>query len=360
MPSGYGGRSDLVHVLNIDTLSSQEWSYLHGLFLTDGCSDISRIRGSPIGYRVIFYFGGKSDDEKASAHKVAGLLKRIGLNPRIKAVPGKRMIIVQVFSKALMRFLPDKNKLRADAKERQRFFEDNGLCDTGDKRGIAFLAGLLDGDGYCKVDVATCRFGLLQQWKWGFTQGKYPFLVDYMRRFIGFLSQDSVNVRMRNDGCSEVRIRKPGIVALLNAGIAEYSWRVGVWLKRIAEARSERAKYYTVGQTARELGVMRKTVRKWLRMGKMTWIRREGNRVRKRTRTVMGRSLSWYYIPIDEVVKLKASLDAERESVRMLKDEGVEFSRLAKMLGVHTLRCIAGIRVERFKQRWLGRGICES
>ncbi|WXG43929.1 MAG: hypothetical protein WED04_07860 [Promethearchaeati archaeon SRVP18_Atabeyarchaeia-1] len=146
---------------------------------------------------------------------------------------------------------------------------------------------------------------------------------------------------MRNDGCSEVRICKPGIVALLNAGIAKYSWRVGVWLKRIAAARSERAKYYTVGQAARELGVMCKTVRKWLRMGKMRWIRREGTRVRKRTRTVMGRSLSWYYIPIDEVVKLKASLEAERQSVRMLKNEGVEFSRLAKMLGVpySTLYC---------------------
>jgi excisionase family DNA binding protein len=127
---------------------------------------------------------------------------------------------------------------------------------------------------------------------------------------------------------------KPGIAALLNAGIAKYSWRVGAWLKRIAEARIERAKYYTVGQTARELGVMRKTVRKWLRMGKMRWIRREGTRVRKRTRTVIGRSLSWYYIPIDEVVKLKASLDADREGARVLKNEGVEFSRLAEMLGI--------------------------
>jgi len=277
----------------VDALSSGEWCYLFGLFLADG-------------YRSSFYHGRAYDggfflqwDEKELAERVVGLLEKVGLRPKLRASKKCRMFEVRFCSVALLDLLPDGWSLMRDASARERFFEENDLLTV--QGGIPFFAGLLDGDGHCGVSLMKadwakrCVYGVVNQWHWVFTQSKFPFLVDYVKKFLGLVAPNGgFHVYGVEGGFAKglgyhVCLMKPAIVALVSTGIAEFSWKVSRWQSRVAELRGRRASYYRLSEAARVLHVNRKTVLRWIRAGKVKHVRRS----------------HWFYIPGGEVKRLR-------------------------------------------------------
>ncbi len=299
--------------LLVDALSSEEWNYVFGLFLADGYSYITRPRkacGSR--YSVVFDFQG---DEGELADRLITLLRKAGLSPWKNSCRGRRkdMIEVETSSKLFLGFLPDKKALSNHAVARRAFFERNRLYDV--RFGVPFLAGLIDGDGSCWVSVKDdCCFGSVST-GWEFAQSRYMFLVEYVRKFVGSLAWAGVargSVRKGFGGdVVRMRFRESGVRALVGSGIACYSWKVARWLREVALARSERAKYYTVGRAASVLGVSKHIVRRWLESGVMTWMRR---RVKGRGRRQA--ALSYYHVPIAEVEKLRKKPDVKLSLAR--------------------------------------------
>jgi hypothetical protein len=283
--------------LRVDALSAEEWNYLRGLFLADGCSYRKSVECS---YHVKFFFQG---DEGELTRRVVEMTRRVGLNPHVLTDSRKDMVTVDVLSKSLLSFLPTKMRLLLDDGERARFFEGNGLYDV--KGGIPFLAGLLDGDGSCWVTMQRCRFEYLNKWNWNFAQGKYLFLVDYVRRFVESLAEGGVAERIRSNGVVELHFRKAGIIALLNAGISNSSWKVARWVERCAAFESERVRYYSAHQVARLFGVSNNfVIRRLLRGGKMRY---ERGYVRG------SEAGTCYYIPVEEVEKFRVRFLERKE-----------------------------------------------
>ncbi len=334
--------------LRVDALSSKEWSYLLGLFLTDGSADFW-LRKSGCGrWRVRFYLQG---GEKEIAHRVAELLTRLGLRPRFdRASKGESMITVRVLSKSLFNFLPDKKALAIDVAVRERFLAESGVF--GLENGIPFLAGLLDGDGSCQVSVEKRkrRSGAVNFWKWCLCQDKLMFLLDYIERFVKSLAKDegSVRIEVARTGGHRASIRKRGVVALLDSGIAQYSWKASRWLEKVARIQGERKKYLTTGQVAAMFGVCREYVRSQLEAGKVRYVRGTGKARESRVPSALFRCR--YFVPVEEANRLGEKLREERERAERMKREGMTLVQLARILGVpwNTLR------------RWWRRGMLQG
>lgn len=320
--------------LNVSALSVEEWNYLRGLFLADGSSWISKwiskdnVNSHRESHCVKFCFSG-NDYEKASVCRVLEMLGRIGLKARAVRDPRKNMISVLITSKSLRLFLPDKKVLKSDIAERERFFEENKLLDV--ELGVPFVAGLLDGDGYCGVSIIRPGRNFFQEvnkWTWSFSQRRYLFLIDYMKKFVSSIAMDSVHTKkVRSNGVVTICVRRLGIEALLDAGIAKYSWRVATWLSKVVEAQSERMSYYDVGHVRRVLGVSCQVVRNWLKSGKISHLR-------GRSMTRKSTSLSHYYIPVEDVTKFSERFLSEKETFERVKREGMKLVDVAKALGV--------------------------
>jgi hypothetical protein len=278
----------------VDALSAEEWSYLFGLFLADGS------RGSFYGgraYQGCFFLQG---DEQELAERVMCLLERAGLCPKLIVSSESRMFEVRFYSVELLELLPDGWSMIGDSSLRDRFFESNALLTVSG--GIPFLAGLLDGDGYCGANLIKspwakrCIYGVVNQWHWAFVQSKFVFLIGYVRKFIRIVSpKGGLYVRMGRDGFDGGRVGyhisfgKPIISALLGAGISGYSWKVARWLSRVSELQRSRSSYYRLSEAAQVLHVNRKTLWRWLKAGKVRYLRRS----------------QWFYIPASEVQRLK-------------------------------------------------------
>jgi excisionase family DNA binding protein len=114
-----------------------------------------------------------------------------------------------------------------------------------------------------------------------------------------------------------VVFRKRGILALLDAGIAKYSWKTVRWLRRLSEARRERAKYLTTGQAARMLDLSVDTVKKLLKSRGMEYFRGKGYSTR-------------HYILTADVQKLKEKLLEKRGKMRALESKGMELKEVSK------------------------------
>jgi hypothetical protein len=225
------------------------------------------------------------------------------------------------YSSNLDRFFPKKAILKRNESVRREFFDENKLLDV--EYGVAFSAGLLDGDGHCQVAWEKRGFRSIVKWKWQFDQSRQRciFLVAYIERLVKSLSPDGGAVRVRSSGRGKARVSiwKPGISALLKVGIARYSWKVAQWLKKSAEYQREREKYCTVGQVARILGASDQTVRGWYDSGRIRGCRRRGG---------------WHFIPITELEKLREWLKEESRKVDSIKSEGVKLADACRMAGV--------------------------
>jgi transposase-like protein len=334
--------------LKVDALSAEEKAYLLGLYFADGCADAGRRSGGGRRWRVRFFLQG---NEKELADRAVELLSKLGLRPRFdKPRKGEWMLTVRVLSKALFNFLPDKQLLVDDTVVRDKFLAENGL--SGVEEGIPFLAGLLDGDGFCQVSVEkkVHRAGAVNFWKWGIGQDRCMFLLDYVKRFVQLLTKDerSVSVEVARTGRHRVCIRKAGVVALLNSGIGEYSWKASRWLRQVAEIQGERMNYLTTGQVAAVFGVCREYVRSQLEAGKLRFVRGTG---KARETGVSASKFGFrYFIPVEEAKRFGEKLREDREKSDNVKREGVTLKDLAKLLGVpwNTLR------------RWRRRGLIQG
>lgn len=240
------------------------------------------------------------------------------------------MQIVQVFSKALYLFLPEKETLRKDVAVREKFFEENKFLGVGG--GVPFVAGLLDGDGRVAVNVVNKRryfFGQVNQWPWEFYQTRCMFLVDYAVKFVESPASKSVRVQTRaRDGLRTARLVKSGVTALLDAGVAKFSWKADCWLRTVKEVRSERLRYYNVGQVARMLNVSNDVVRGWLKTGSMKYVRTEMSTRERQA------SLSHYYIPVHEAEKFRKSFLEKKGRMERVKAESVRLIELVEELGI--------------------------
>jgi excisionase family DNA binding protein len=161
------------------------------------------------------------------------------------------------------------------------------------------------------------------------------FLMDYVRRLVRSLVRSGLD-RARHDkrrglgqDVANLRFRQHAVRALLDNGIANYSWKVALWLRKVEETRNERLKYYTTGQVASLLGVSRHIVRKWLEAGLMTFVRR-----RVKARGLRSPALSYYYVPIAEVERYKKVLAEEREAARKVTSDGLGLTEAAAIIGV--------------------------
>lgn len=315
--------------LKVEALSSEEWSYLRGLFLTDGSCYIGR--GANRGrYEVRFSLDGRFEEELAL--RIAELLRRAGLNPFTVRDSVRHSICVCVHSKALAAFFPNKRVLSVEGVEGgKRFLKENRLLGSVDL-GVAFVAGLLDGDGRCRVSVRTAGGSVIAvSQSWSFSQVSYPFLADYVERFVESLASGGVHRGVYDDsGLVEVYIRKCGKEALLDAGIAKYSWKVTRCLSKVAEAEGRCFRYYTAKGAARMLGVNPQTVNKWLRTGEMRYIKekcREG---------VGDRRALWFRIPVEEVERFKEKLRQQEEAAVKAEAAGdvVKLVDAARILSV--------------------------
>jgi excisionase family DNA binding protein len=310
--------------LQVDALSPEEWNYLRGLFLADGYS--VAMHGRFRGYVVYFYLQG---NEEELALRVAGWLRRAGLNPRLwRQRRRKDMVAVVTSSKSLLGFLPDKKALLRDAMARRRFFDENRLLSA--EGGVPFIAGLLDGDGHCGVTIMNGRgcFGRwVSKYKWSFTQRRYMFLAEYVSKFVESLVQGGAHIFIVPNGAAEVDIHKSGTKALLEAGIARYSWKVVQWQRSIADVESERVKHCNVGEAARIIGVSKQVVRRWLKSGEMKHVRNEGKIWRRSPPSIP-------YIPMEEVERFKEEVQLQRAEMEKAKREGVRLREAERILGV--------------------------
>jgi len=315
-------------VVRFDLLSAEEWGYFLGLFLADGCA----IRKSRYGVRFAL-----QADEMDIADRLVEMSRRLGLNPIVRIGPqGMRMIEVSVHSKVLVMRLPDKKRLVEDIAYRMNFLEEWELFTV--EVAVAFIAGLVDGDGCCKVEDDRRRLGCLRcgsginRWRWSFYQVKLPFLVDYIVQVLGSIAPSgSVSVYEKKPGRGrhgdgtiyDVRFRKSGAMALLGRGIAKYSLKVARWERGVARlgVKWESERCYTASAVARMANVDPRVVKRWIEVRKIKYQRK-------------GKGL-WYFISGVEARRAIRGFRREKERVEKIKRSGVvSFVDACRILGI--------------------------
>ena len=134
---------------------------------------------------------------------------------------------------------------------------------------------------------------VIRPWQWEFTQSRCPFLVDYLKPFVDSLAHmDCVRVTMRTrrkswstGSLTRVKFPKAAIIAMLDAGIAFYSWKAIRWLTKVMELQDARLSYMTLPEVALVAGVSRSAVLKWVKAGKLATVHN-------------GR---WFYVSVNEL-----------------------------------------------------------
>ncbi len=300
-------------VLKIGALSAREWNYLYGLFLSDGFAYRVRTTGE-----VVFCLQG---NEKEIAIRIVNLLRRIGLHPRLVRIQSKDMIYVRAYSVSIVDFLPNKKALLSDLVSRERFYEENRLLKV--KEGIPFLAGLIDGDGYCGVTVTEEYFrGGLNKWRWSFAQTRYAFLVEYIARFVDSIASGSWKAAIYGRK-REIYFHKSAIIRLLGLSIAEYSWKAAQWQEHVDRLQRELPPYFTAGDFARVFKVSGDIVTRWIRDGMLKYSARVGS----------GRNARYYSSERDLKV-LSQKLSKQREELEHIKSNALKLVEVAEILGV--------------------------
>jgi hypothetical protein len=274
--------------------SREVWAYLLGLYFTDG----SLNREWRSCWRVSFYLAG---DEGELAERVVGYLRSMRLRATVYPPRKRSYFTVRVWGSRSQPPFPEKKPFLSDDAGARNWLTGEGL---NGGLGVAFVAGLLDGDGYCCARFhGKGVFGHVDE-VWSFRQVKYLFLTDFLIRYLRTIAQNSVAVYLRTQGGKDILILTRGRAALLSAGVARWSFKVARFLvqrseleKRILEAKS---RFLTPSQVARMLQVHCTTVVRWCRLGHMKYIRIRGASCNVRDYR--------YVIPVEEVARLKHDL----------------------------------------------------
>jgi hypothetical protein len=252
----------------LDNLTVEERAYLLGLYFTDGCKV-----SSGINFTLAIY-------ESEIAHRIVEFFERQGLQPRVYSYPGQaRCIRVCINSVRIRSYFPDK-----------RDFCSRALCDFRVQSwvnrehlegalGVPFVAGLFDGDGFvsAKVEYRGTIFGSLHSY-WTFFQVSYPFLVEFIERYVNHLASDGAHFNRAKEG-KIVKISSRGREALITQGIAIWSVKASEWIKRVDQLRTQisslRAEFLSPTEAAARLQhpVNRCTLREWCHRGYIRHIR---------------------------------------------------------------------------------------
>ncbi len=253
--------------MNTSALSGGERAYLLALYLTDG---YLRESGKST-HSLEFYFQG---NEGGLVLKVAEMLRRTGLNPRLYSPRKRKMILVSVVGKNFLSLFPEKRSLLSYGKNVLRnWINGQGL---NGMLGIPFIAGLLDGDGYCQAQYD--RQGVFGQARvlWVFSQVRLRFLTEFVNEYINSLRADSA-VMYDEKKRRAVRILSLGRDALISAGLSNWSYKVAVCLKKVEEIKRNivdlKSRFHVAGQVAKSLHVGRNTLVRWCRLGYVKYMR---------------------------------------------------------------------------------------
>ncbi len=229
-------------VMNIDSIPVLQRSYLLGLYLTDGALIKGRGRARTVSYSF-------QKNEEEIADNVAAILRQGDLRPSVLRREKWNYVAVQAHCVNLEQFFPDKQSMAREDDTRKEFFEKNNLQTV--ENGVAFCAGLLDGDGCCKVYMRRGKKGMGfggVDTTWIFQQAeKSGFLVDWFQRFVDSLSPDSTHVHYsrQNNSYSRTRminvfINGKGREALLRRRIDRWSWKVRKFMESLSAMLKER------------------------------------------------------------------------------------------------------------------------
>lgn len=183
-----------------ENVGQAEWDWLVGLYYADGCKFKSRGQ-----YIVVFTL---SKNEQEILNKLITILLKVGLNSG-KYFLKDNTICVRVFSKRFYLALPDKEKSYLPQ------------CP------LAYLAGLMDGDGYIKKYDSGER--------WIFSQAKCPQTVKQVLEIGGKYGRILVRVQKsgkdRKIPIYRVSFLKDARENLLKSDFAKYSVRCQFLLK---------------------------------------------------------------------------------------------------------------------------------
>jgi hypothetical protein len=269
--------------------SREVWAYLLGLYFTDG----SLCHTWKTCWRVSFYL---ASDEAELVERVARYLRSFGRTPHVRPPKSRNYFTVRFSGSRSPPPFPDKKQFLSGG-DAWTWLSSEGL---DDEFAVPFIAGLLDGDGYCRASFhGKGALGHVDV-RWSFTQKKYGFLVDYLVRYVNNLASSGSTPLPGRDGGREVLILAPGREALLRAGIARWSFKVARFLRSFEELRKRvlevRSRFLTPNQAAKRLHVDGTTVWRWCKLGFVKCIR-----VRGASSKIRGyRCL----IPVEEVQRL--------------------------------------------------------
>jgi hypothetical protein len=296
--------------VKFDLLSLEEKAYLLGLYLTDGCT--RRKKGVPSG--VAFFLG---RDEEELAQKVAGIFRRLGLNPKVHLPNGRgwRCIVLDVSGKGLFPTFPDKSRFVSKClgnTDVKKWLSEEGF---EGELGIPFIAGLLDGDGCLRVSYRKVgSFGSVIK-DWFFSQRTCPFLIDYLTKYLNLFlaTPDRATItRDKKTGVRIVTISASSREALLEKNIANFSFKVVKWNEKLelltTKLHDLKAKFCTTTQLAKRLQVDRTTVHLWCGKGCVKYMR-IGFEVENKDRY-------WRVIPVEEAERVALIVEKERERGR--------------------------------------------
>jgi hypothetical protein len=166
---------------------------------------------------------------------------------------------------------------------------------------VPFIAGLLDGDGFCLARFhGKGVFGHVDA-GWYFYQKSYPFLAEFLLEYVLRISRTGAMRTTGREGIHNIVIRRAGRLALLERGIARWSFRVAKFLRdseaisrRIADAKS---RFLTPSEVVKRLHVDITTVTHWCKLNYVRHVR------------VRGGSCSAHHyrclLPVEEVERLE-------------------------------------------------------
>ncbi len=289
-----------MHVMNIDALLDDERAYLLGLYLTDGY--VGRQSKSTERFEL-----GLAGDEVEIACRVAGVLRRCGLNPHVYLLRSGRFIVVHASGANLSSFFPSKAEVESSRGTSVfGWVSSHGL-------EVPFIAGLVDGDGSATVKVRFPHgsfFGKLQV-QVAFAQYTFQFLVEFVYKYVNSLVTGGASLLADREALSgrgkRVCILSRGRDALLAQGVAHWSFKFARLVARLQEIEKERAasdlrsKFVTMSEAARRLELSVSTIFRWCESGKLKSmsLRNLGSKHRSAFRLV----------PVEEVERLKKGLD---------------------------------------------------
>lgn len=193
-----GKREGRVKRLDLQELERFELAYLAGLLLADGCA-YSRAGN----YEVIFSLSAKKDKNIISY--VTQLLELIKAGPRIKVVHGEAR--VRVCSKELYNLL---------SKFLKREYTHSFLNSSDVMEKLAFVGGLIDGDGFIRKRRKS-------SYSIEFFQSKRRWLIPLLHDFFKEMLGPSL-VSVKKDG-TFVYVKTNGVRSFLRQNLI-FCWRL--------------------------------------------------------------------------------------------------------------------------------------